>query len=361
MVKVAPTGLIDPRYCCCAVPLVNFGIYSIIFEQGLVSLGIGITAIAAPSVVGASFPSFASYIFAVTCFAVAICQPVGWIGVLREKTSTFKAYAWANALAITAAFSVAAALIIVSATKHNTAVSDCATDFYSPSANSTAASQFASASNETLTTQAEKICPPLVWAQVGIMGGLWLILLIVQVYFIFLTRTYSVSQVSDHKLYHSVYSENPEAFTMSVLRSSRYNPNSVYSAPGPSGLRDDAWDARPSMESLKDEHYDARQQGPSGQGVYGDAPQYYSEHGGQHDGGRYDDAYAEGSHAYPNTHEGYDRAGAYEQRYGQEYPGQPQYGGPHQYEYDQAQAHAHAQGQEHTAFPAPQYHAGRTG
>jgi hypothetical protein len=50
----------------------------------------------------------------------------------QEKTSTFKAYAWANALAITAAFSVAAALIIVSATKHNTAVSDCAVGFLLP-------------------------------------------------------------------------------------------------------------------------------------------------------------------------------------------------------------------------------------
>ena len=46
------------------------------------------------AVVGASFPSFGSYIFAVTCFLVAICQPVGWIGVLRVRgcppSSAFK-------------------------------------------------------------------------------------------------------------------------------------------------------------------------------------------------------------------------------------------------------------------------------
>jgi hypothetical protein len=56
-------------------------------------------------------------------------------------------------------------------------------DYYSPSANSTS-STFASAQNETLTLEAEKICPPLIWAQVGIMGGLWLILLVVQGYFL---------------------------------------------------------------------------------------------------------------------------------------------------------------------------------
>ena len=52
-----------------------------------------------------------------------------------------------------------------------------------------------------------------------------------------------MAQVSDHKLYHSVYSENPEAFTMSILRSSRYNPGSVYNT-----RQDDAWDHRASID-----------------------------------------------------------------------------------------------------------------
>lgn len=108
-----------------------------------------------------------------------------------------------------------------------------------------------------------------------------------------LTRTYSKSQVSDHKLYHSVYSENPEAFTMSVLRSSRYNPGSIYNTPAARG--DDAWDARPSVESLRDDTHAPHR--PSGL-----RNQSYYEEGGQ---GQYDDAYAEGSHAYPNTYEGY--------------------------------------------------------
>jgi hypothetical protein len=97
------------------------------------------------AVVGASFASFGAYILAAVCIVVAAIQPVGWIGVLRvcrswpdrpcalrwfladpqEKTSTFKAYAWANALAVAAAFSVAAALIITSAVRHDTAVADC--------------------------------------------------------------------------------------------------------------------------------------------------------------------------------------------------------------------------------------------
>jgi len=44
---------------------------------------------------------------------------------IQEKTKTFKIYASLNATAIVAAFSCAAALIIVSATKHDAAVTEC--------------------------------------------------------------------------------------------------------------------------------------------------------------------------------------------------------------------------------------------
>jgi hypothetical protein len=88
-----------------------------------------------------------------------------------------------------------------------------------------------------------------------------------------ISKTYGRSQVSDHKLYHSVYSENPEAFTMSILQSKRYNPNSVYSSGGMPPPRlstqyaqrdNDAWDARASMDELKKD-----QEGDGGEYAYG--------------------------------------------------------------------------------------------
>ncbi|WVO16653.1 hypothetical protein L204_104333 [Cryptococcus depauperatus] len=238
-------GLIDPRYCCCAIPLVNAGIYAVLGEQGVLSIAVGILIFATPDVVGASYPAYGGIILAIICFAVAAVQPMGFIGVLREKTATFKFYVWINSLLILAAFVCAAALIITSALKHKHAVTTCEQKFFTDSGNSS------TSANETLSAESEKLCSAFAWADVGIMGGLWVILFLVQGYFIYLTRVYSKSQVSDHKLYHSVYSENPEAFTMSILRSSRYNPGSVYNTmPGPNA---DAWDTRPSMESLRGE------------------------------------------------------------------------------------------------------------
>jgi hypothetical protein len=97
--------------------------------------------------------------------------------------------------------------------------------------------------------------------------------------------------VKDHKLYHSVYSENPEAFTMSILRSTRYNPNSVYSTGAPRNLNADAFDVRPSMDSAR-----------------GDNPLKGSGDGREdYRNSRYEDAHHEGdgSRAYPNEYEGY--------------------------------------------------------
>lgn len=223
----------------------------------MLGAAIGIVVFATPDIVGASFPSFGSYIFAVICFVIAAFQPIGFIGVLREKTSTFKVYSLLNALGILAALICSAALIITSALRHDTAVTDCEYKFFSDTGNSS------STANQTLASESQALCSAFAWADVGIMGGLWVILLVVQGYFVYLTRVYSTSQVSDHKLYHSVYSENPEAFTMSILRSTRYNPGSVYNTMhGPDA---DVWDARPSMDSVRDV--------PAAHGGYSDGSQ----------------------------------------------------------------------------------------
>ena len=166
------------------------------------------------------------------------------------------------------------------------------------------------------------------------MAGLWVIILICQLYFILcvdlvrrlrvmnthssLTFSYSKSQVKDHKLYHSVYSENPEAFTMSILRSSRYNPGSVYNNMPPPGQTNDVWDARASQEELRDEPVLAQ-----GNGYY-DAPSPGVGHQGGYDAqGQYHDEYNE-AHANMYTHASGSApmAGTYE---GASHPGQHDY------------------------------------
>lgn len=135
-----------------------------------------------------------------------------------------------------------------------------------------------------LSEESKLLCNAFAWADIGFMGGLWLLLLLTQTYFVYSARSYSKAQVSDHKLYHSVYSENPEAFTMSILQSRRYNPDSVawtqsMMANNPPPHLANEWDHRPSYDSGRHEP------GPeNGGGYYGHQRGY--DHGAE---GQYDD------------------------------------------------------------------------
>lgn len=92
------------EYCCCAIPLVNAGIYLTLTEQLFGSLLVGILSVATPSseyynfgylslyadyifqVVGASTPSIAPVILAILCFVITVVQVLGFIGVAKVSS-----------------------------------------------------------------------------------------------------------------------------------------------------------------------------------------------------------------------------------------------------------------------------------
>lgn len=95
-----------PRdYCCCAIPTVNAGIYTIIVEQFFLGILAGTLAVATSqseyqirrtssvqglqskhcTVVGASTPSFAKWIFAIICYVGAAVQIFGFFGVWKVR------------------------------------------------------------------------------------------------------------------------------------------------------------------------------------------------------------------------------------------------------------------------------------
>ena len=84
----------------------------------------------------------------------------------------FRRYTTLHIMLTIAAFAVALAWIIISATKHNTAVNNCETNFFS---NSTATS------GSTSLDEGQTLCNIFTWVDVGLMGGLWAILAIMQV------------------------------------------------------------------------------------------------------------------------------------------------------------------------------------
>jgi hypothetical protein len=171
------------------------------------------------SVVGASTPSFAPTIFAIVCFVGAAVQFLGIFGVLQEKAGLFRRYVQLHLLVTIAAFAVAAAWTALSATRHSTAVNKCEKDFFADDNGDTS----------DISGAGEKMCDIFPWVDVGIMGGLILVIGIMQTYLYFVVLAYSRMQREDHQTYDAT------GATTGIPMQDR-------SA--------DAWNSRPSIDAL---------------------------------------------------------------------------------------------------------------
>lgn len=84
----------------------------------------------------------------------------------------FRRYTTIHIMVTIAAFAVSLTWIIISASKHSTATTNCENDFFEM-ANSTTAS--------ATLNEGETLCNIFTWVDVGLMGGLWVVLAIMQV------------------------------------------------------------------------------------------------------------------------------------------------------------------------------------
>jgi len=208
------------EYCCCAIPLVNAGIYITLTEHVVLSLLVGILAVATPTIVGASTPSFASLILAIICFVIAAVQALGFIGVAKEKTILYRRYVTLHGIAIVAAFSIAAAWIILSATRHSDAQSKCIQDFFS------------STGSASSSSEGDALCNIFSWVDIGIMGALWILLAILQLYLFVILSSYGTIQRRDHDQYDRIYDPSQPLTAENIPLD---NPT-------------DPWDSRPSVD-----------------------------------------------------------------------------------------------------------------
>lgn len=97
----------------------------------------------------------------------------------QEKPTLFRRYMNLHLIVLLAAFALGAAWAITSAARHSTARSQCI-------------SQFFNTSDSAQNAEAQTLCQIFPWVDVGIMGGLWLVLAIMQVS-IWCRATFSIS------------------------------------------------------------------------------------------------------------------------------------------------------------------------
>lgn len=134
---------------------------------------------------GAATPSFAPWVFGVVCLIAGATQVLGLIGVakvsntanwdvtrptdvIQEKPVLFRRYLTLHSILIAAAFALAAAWAIISASRHSTAQANCIKEFFD-------------ASDSAQQAEAKVLCNIFPWVDVGIMGGLWVVLAVMHV------------------------------------------------------------------------------------------------------------------------------------------------------------------------------------
>lgn len=175
-------------YCCCAIPVLNVGAYATLSEQFVLGVLVGTLSFATPTLVGSSIPfSGSNLILCGLGYAFAVIQLVGFIGIFKEKAALFRRYVAINWIVLYITFAAAAALIGISAGRHDQAVDACERSFF--------AGESAGTQEDT---KGEQICNIFCWITVGVMGALWLVLFLVQSYFVLVLRNYGISQRADH-------------------------------------------------------------------------------------------------------------------------------------------------------------------
>ena len=99
-------------------------------------------------------------------------QLVGFFGIFKEKPALFRKYVTFNSIILYVGLSAALAFIAISAGRHQPAVDECESSFFS-SGNQTTTAQ--------ADTEGQQICNIFTWVILGITGGLWLLLFVLQV------------------------------------------------------------------------------------------------------------------------------------------------------------------------------------
>jgi len=204
------------EYCCCAIPLVHIGIYAVLIEQLTLEIVVGALSVATRSIIGASTPSFAKWILAAICFVAIAVQVLGFIGVAKDKGNLFLAYLRLHAIAMLGAFSVAAVWIILSGTRHSNAQTTCENTLYR-------------GANGTIASEGITLCNIFAWVDVGVMAGLWVLLLILQIYMYIVASSFGRVQ-RDNYLRRSGYYDSIHGLTADIPMADR-----------------DPWNGRPSM------------------------------------------------------------------------------------------------------------------
>lgn len=157
------------------------------------ALCVGVLALAPPPIVGAmsSVPSWGKDLVAAVAFVAAAWQIVGIAAVISDQPTLYRIYIRLNFIATLIILIITIAFTITAAALHQHAVDSCMETYEGSLAQDGMGLQ---AVEDTLSTVRHKLCDILSWVDVGMMGGLIILLGLTQLFMCYMQRRYGQRQ-----------------------------------------------------------------------------------------------------------------------------------------------------------------------
>lgn len=183
----------------------------LIIETAFVALCVGILAFAPPPIVGGmgAIPDWAKYIVGIIAFLLAAWQIVGLVTVITDTPWAYKQYSRVTFLGTVVILCFTIAFTVTAAAKHDDAIQACLAEFGQPLANDGYGVQEV---QSHLDDGRRDVCNYLGWADVGLMGGLVVVVGLLQLYMCFMQGQYGKRQRAAQK--EALTPPDPGAYSM---------------------------------------------------------------------------------------------------------------------------------------------------
>lgn len=125
---------------------------------------------------------WSKYLTGLALLVVGLWQIVGVIGIATERYSVYRFYLWFHRLGLLVIFIPAIVFIIVAGVQHNKTHNACLAKFgYNPPVTPAQGQHVNPFNDDTYQEVSDKICNALIYAQLGCMGGLLVLLALLEV------------------------------------------------------------------------------------------------------------------------------------------------------------------------------------
>ncbi|SPC65255.1 uncharacterized protein UHOD_00349 [Ustilago sp. UG-2017b] len=189
------------EFCCCYLPLVNVGAYLLVLETALVSLAVGICALAPPTIVAGQgvIPSWSNKLVAALGFITLVWQMLGLVSVARQMPTLYRTYLRINTVLTFTIIAATVAFLVVAAVQHNKAITTCVNTYgvmpaTSTSSSSISLSDVSGEPTDAFSQDGRSICNLFIWVQTGVMAGLIVLMALTQIYMLAAQRAYGGEQ-----------------------------------------------------------------------------------------------------------------------------------------------------------------------